>query len=54
MVNKTSKHMTRCTHKGRVTLLYESVEEDTACLEQANADPDLVTMIKKYLLAQGS
>ncbi len=46
--------MTRGTHKGRVTLLHESVEEVTECLEQANADPDLVTMIKKYLLAQGS
>jgi hypothetical protein len=54
MVNKTSKHMTWCTHKGWVTLLHESVEEVTECLKQANADPDLLTMIKKYLLAQGS
>ncbi len=54
MVNETSKLMTRCTHEGRVTLLHESVEEVTECLEQATADLDLVTMIKKFLLAQGS
>jgi hypothetical protein len=51
MINKTSKHMTRCTHEGQVTLLRESIQEVMECLKQANAEPDLITMIEEYLLA---
>ncbi len=54
IINETSKHMTRCTHDSRVTLFRESVEEVTECLEEANAEPVLITMIEEYLLAQGS
>ena len=54
LINKTSKHMTRCTHEGRETLLRESIQEVTECLEQANTDPDLTTMIERYLSAQGT
>ncbi len=47
LINETSKHTTRCTHEGQVTLLRESIQEVTECLEQANTDPDLTTMIER-------
>ncbi len=54
IINETTKHMTRCTHEGWVTLFRESVQEVTECLEEANTEPVLITMIEEYLLAQGS
>jgi hypothetical protein len=46
MINKTSKHMTRCTHECWVFLLRESIQEVMECLKQANAEPDLITLCK--------
>jgi hypothetical protein len=54
MVCKTSKHMTRCQDKGRVTLFRESVQEVITCLKNVNADPSLIDIIESYLLGQGT
>jgi hypothetical protein len=52
--NKTSKHMTQCSHKGRVTLFHESIHNVIVCLGFVNVDVELTTMAEAYLLGQGS
>jgi hypothetical protein len=52
-VGETSKHLTPCTHKERVTLFRESIHEVITCLENANDDPQFVDIIEAYLLGEG-
>jgi hypothetical protein len=52
-VRETSKHLTQCTHQGRVTLFRESTQEVVTCLKNANADSELVDIIEAHLLGQG-
>ncbi len=54
IAKETSKHLTRCTHVGRVRLFRSSVADVITCLEVGNVDVDLITMIEDYLLLQGS
>jgi hypothetical protein len=53
-IRETSKHLTCCTHEGRVTLFRESVKEVITCLKNANVDPILTDIIESYLLGQGT
>jgi hypothetical protein len=54
IARETSKHLTRCTHVGRVQLFRSSVADVIYCLEVGNVDVELVTIIEAYLLLQGS
>ena len=54
IARETSKHLTRCTHVGRVKLFRSSIADVIYCLEVGNVDVELITMIEAYLLLQGS
>ena len=54
LARETSKHLTRCTHPGRVKLFRSSIADVIKCLEVGNADVELITIIEEYLLLQGS
>jgi hypothetical protein len=49
----TSKHLTRCSNKGRITLFRESIKDVICCLKRANVDVLLITIIKDYMIHQG-
>jgi hypothetical protein len=49
----TSKHLTRFSDKGRVTLFRESIKDVICCLKRANVDVLLITIIKDYMIHQG-
>ncbi len=54
LASKTSKkHLTCCSYRGRITLFQESTKDTIHCLEQANVDMALITIIKDYMLHQG-
>jgi hypothetical protein len=53
IARETSKHLTRCTHIGRVQLFRSSIADVISCLEVGNVDVKLITIIENYLLLQG-
>ena len=53
IAQETSKHLTRCTHIGRVQLFRSSIADVISCLEVGNVDVELITIIEDYLLLQG-
>jgi hypothetical protein len=54
MINKISKHMTRCKDHGHVALFQESIDEVLPNLEKANAVIPLIEIVEMYLLSQAS
>ena len=54
IARETSKHLTQCTHIGRVQLFRSSIADIISCLEIGNVDVELITIIEDYLLLQGS
>jgi hypothetical protein len=53
IARETSKHLTRCTHIGRVQLFCSTIADIISCLEVGNVDVELITIIEDYLLLQG-
>ncbi len=54
LAQETSKHLTWCSHSGRVELFRSLITDVISCFEQANVDVDLITIIADYLLLQVS
>jgi hypothetical protein len=49
----TLKHLAQCSDKGHVTPFRESIKDVICCLERANIDVLLITIIKDYIIHQG-
>ena len=54
IARETSKHLTRCTHIGRVQLFCSSIADVISCLEIGDINIERITIIENYLLLQGS
>ena len=52
--DESSKHITRCTDPGRRAMIKHSVIELTQWMSSTCVDRNLVSMVRKYLLAQAS
>jgi hypothetical protein len=54
LARETSKHLTQCSHAGRVALFSKSVRDVIECLDHVNMDVTLITIIDTYRTGQGS
>ncbi len=54
LAHKTSKHLTWCTHVGRIAFFSKSVRDAIECHDHANVDVTLIIIIDTYLTGQGS